>query len=147
MHCTAPPPLKEPWYEPPAPPRTLIVVLLLPLLVAAVGMWALSGRVDRIDEVPAAVVNLDEGTTMEVDGEEQMVPFGRLLAGGLTQPGTVEGQEAPEMTGFDWRLTDAEDARQGLRDGTYAAVVTIPADFSDKVGTLGTPDAVQAQLQ
>ncbi|MCT2294564.1 YhgE/Pip domain-containing protein [Brachybacterium muris] len=128
-------------------PRTLIVVLLLPVLVAAVGMWALSGRVDRIDEVPAAVVNLDEGTTMEVDGEEQMVPFGRLLAGALTQPGTVEGQEAPEMTGFDWRLTDVEDARQGLRDGTYAAVVTIPADFSDKVGTLGTPDAVQAQLQ
>ena len=48
-----------------AHPRTLIVVLVLPLLVVGLGMWALSGRVDRLDAVPAAVVNLDEGAEVE----------------------------------------------------------------------------------
>lgn len=107
-----------------AHPRTLIVVLVLPLLVAALGMWALSGRVDRLDAVPAAVVNLDEGAEVtDADGETQTVPFGRLLAGSLTQPGTVEGQDAPETTGFDWQLTSQEDAEEGLKDGSYSAVV------------------------
>ncbi|GAB2543707.1 YhgE/Pip family protein [Brachybacterium huguangmaarense] len=128
-------------------PRSLLVVLLLPLLVAGVGMWALKDRVDRLADVPAAVVNLDEGTTMTIDGEEQFVPFGRQLAGALTQPGTTTQEGAPATTGFDWRLTDEQDAREGLRDGTYSAVIVIPADFSERMGTLGTPDARQAEIQ
>lgn len=131
-------------------PRALIVVLLLPLLVAGVGMWALKDRVDRLDTVPAAVVNLDEGTHMTIDGKDQFVPFGRQLAGALTQPSTTSaGKDVKALptTGFDWTLTDQEDAQQGLRDGTYAAVIVIPKDFSRKLGTLGTPDAVQADIQ
>ena len=131
-----------------AHPRTLIVVLVLPLLVAALGMWALSGRVDRLDAVPAAVVNLDEGAEVtDADGETQTVPFGRLLAGSLTQPGTVEGQDAPETTGFDWQLTSQEDAEEGLKDGSYSAVVVIPKDFSKHLATLGTPEASRAILE
>ena len=130
-----------------AHPRTLIVVLVLPLLVAGLGMWALSGRVDRLDAVPAAVVNLDEGAEItDADGEAQTVPFGRLLAGSLTQPGTVEDQDAPETTGFDWQLTSQDDAEQGLKDGSYSAVVVIPKDFSEHLATLGTPEATQAIL-
>src|SRR5699024_4652848 len=131
-----------------AHPRTLIVVLVLPLLVVGLGMWALSGRVDRLDAVPAAVVNLDEGAEVEdADGEVETVPFGRLLAGALTQPGTIDGQETPELTGFDCRLTDEEDAEQGLKDGSYSAVVVIPADFSKDLATIGTPEATQAILE
>ncbi|GAA1485033.1 YhgE/Pip domain-containing protein [Brachybacterium fresconis] len=129
-------------------PRTLLVVLLLPLLVAGLGLWALSGRVDRLDTVPAAVVNLDEGAEVtDADGETQTVPFGRLLSGSLTQPGTVEGQDAPETTGFDWQLTSQDDAEQGLKDGTYSAVVVVPEDFSAKLTTIGTTDAVPAILE
>ena len=129
-------------------PRTLIVVLVLPLLVVGLGMWALSGRVDRLDSVPAAVVNLDAGAEIEdADGEVQTVPFGRLLTGALTQPGTVEGQEIPETTGFDWQLTSMDDAEQGLEDGSYSAVVVIPEDFSAHLATIGTPEASQAILE
>ena len=129
-------------------PRTLIVVLLLPLLVAGIGLWALSGRVDRLDAVPAAVVNLDEGAEVtDADGETQEVPFGRLLAGSLTQPGTVDDSDAPETTGFDWQLTSEDDAEEGLTDGTYSAVVVIPKDFSEKLATIGSPEAAQAILE
>src|SRR5699024_7489126 len=144
-------------------PRTLLVVLILPLLVVGLGMWALSGRVDRLDAVPAAVVNLDEGAEMEdADGEVQQVPLGRMLAaawearqaplvrmraGALTQPGTVEEVDAPETTGFDWQLTEQSDARDGLADGTYAAVVVIPEDFSADLATIGSPEAAPAILE
>lgn len=128
-------------------PKALIVVLLLPLLVAGVGMWALKDRVDRLDRVPAAVVNLDEGTTMTIDGKEQFVPFGRQLAGALTQPGTTAQEGAPKTTGFDWTLTDQADAEEGLRSGEYAAVIVIPEDFSAELATLGTPEAKQADIR
>ena len=129
-------------------PRTLIVILVLPLVVAALGMWALSGRVDRLDSVPAAVVNLDEGAEIEdADGEVQTVPFGRLLSGALTQPSTVEEQDTPDTTGFDWQLTSQDDAEEGLKDGTYSAVVVIPEDFSKDLATIGTPEATQAILE
>ena len=35
-----------------------------------------------------------------------------------------------DASNFDWVLTDTDDARDGIESGTYAAVVTIPADFS-----------------
>ena len=131
-------------------PGTLIVVLLLPVLVAAIGLWALAGRVDRVDNVPAAVVNLDEGAEMEVDGKTQTVPFGRMLAGGLTQPDTAAQSENSDgevqETGFDWQLTDEDSATEGLRSGRYAAVVVIPKDFSKNVASIGTTDAARAQI-
>lgn len=128
-------------------PRTLLVVLLLPLLVAGVGMWALKDRVDRLDQVPAAVVNLDEGTHMTIDGEDTFVPFGRQLAGALTQPQTATAADSPATTGFDWTLTDEADATAGLRDGEYSAVIVIPKGFSADLATLGTPEARQATIE
>ncbi len=105
------------------PPRSLAVILLLPLLVVGVGMWALTGRLDNLDQVPAAVVNLDEGTVMEVDGEEQTVPpLGRSLAGALTQPDTASSDDDAtsddassvlDGAGFDWQLTTEDDAEAG----------------------------------
>ncbi|WP_010534586.1 YhgE/Pip domain-containing protein [Brachybacterium squillarum] len=138
--------------------RILVLVLLLPVLVAGIGLWALSGRVDRLDDVPAAVVNLDEGAEMEVDGETQTVPLGRSVAGALTQPGTagdaadtssslasVSGDE--DTAGFDWQLTSEDDAYDGLRDGSYAAVIVIPEDFSENLVTIGTTDAAPAMIE
>jgi putative membrane protein len=97
---------------------TLLGLLLVPLVVAGGFGWATWNHDSRLDRVQAAVVNLDEPVTL--DGK--LVPLGRQLAGGL-----VEG---PEEENFRWTLTDNEDAADGLAAGRYAAVVTIPADFS-----------------
>ncbi|MDO5644862.1 MAG: YhgE/Pip domain-containing protein [Dermabacter sp.] len=137
-------------------PKALIVVLLLPLLVAGIGVWALKDRAEALSRVPAAVVNLDEGAEMEVDGVTQTVPFGRMLAGALTQPGTATsgsastegalGADGNASAGFDWRLTTEADATKGLKDGTYSAIVYIPKDFSAHLATMGTKDATQATV-
>ena len=112
---------------------TLLGLLLVPLVVAGGFLWATWDFDSRLERVEAAVVNNDE--PVRLDG--QLVPLGRQLAGGL-----VEG---PEEENFRWTLTDNEDAADGLAAGRYAAVVTIPADFSARATSFSENDADQAE--
>lgn len=124
--------------------RALIAVLLLPALAAAISLWSMSDRAHTFDKVPAAVVNLDEGTMMEVDGTMQKVPLGRILAGALTDPETVKGDK-PKRS-LNWKLTDRQDGIDGIKQGKYEAVIEIPRDFSKKLATAGKPDAQKAVI-
>lgn len=99
---------------------TIIGVLLLPVVIGGILVAALYNPVERLDSLTAAVVNEDEPVT--IDG--QTVPLGRQLTAGL-----VEGSEDLDSN-LTWRISNADDAASGLADGTYAAVITIPENFS-----------------
>lgn len=99
---------------------TLIGVLLLPVVIGGILVAALYNPVERLDSLTAAVVNEDEPVT--IDG--QLVPLGRQLTAGL-----VEGSDDVDSN-LTWTISNAEDAASGLADGTYAAVITIPENFS-----------------
>ena len=120
----------------------LALVVLVPLTVAGLLTWSLGGALDRMGSVQAAVVNLDEGGTMTLpDGAETTLALGDDLAATLLAPGDGEG--------FAWVEADAAAADAGLTDGTYAAVLTIPAEFSRTVAALRsdtTGSAPQASL-
>ena len=105
---------------------SLIGLLLVPLVLAGGFLAATWKSTDRLDRVQAAVVNLDEPVKID----KQTVPLGRQLAGGLVDGKTGDGDAKAADTNFSWVLTDADDARSGLDSGRYAAVVTIPKDFS-----------------
>jgi putative membrane protein len=113
-------------------PRWLSIVgtVTVPLVVAGVLVWSLWEPQTRLFQVQAAIVNLDEPVT--VNG--QLLPLGRQLAAGLV------GQED---TNYSWLITNTDDADQGLADGSYAAVITIPEDFSLRATSVLT-DASQA---
>lgn len=112
-------------------------LLLVPLTVAGVLLWGLWNPQDRLDTITAAVVNHDE--PVEVDG--QLVPLGRVLAGELISPSSDAGDTEQNLT---WVLTDDEDAEQGLDEGRYATVVTIPENFSAAATSLsGDPEDVE----
>jgi putative membrane protein len=113
---------------------SLVGLILVPLLVSGGFLWATWNSDTRLDRVQAAIVNNDEGTTLN----DQFVPLGRQLAGGL-----VNGEDG--VANFDWVLTDTEDAQQGLENGAYAAVVTIPADFSKRATSFSSDDVSQIQ--
>ena len=115
--------------------RLGLVGLLLPLLAATVLVWSTTGREDHLDRVPVAVVNND--TILE---KPQPMAAGRALAGALTEP------SSEETTNLDWSLADTDDAAQGLRDGDYYAVLTIPPDFSKAILSSGTDDPFQGQV-
>jgi putative membrane protein len=105
--------------------RILVGTLVLPMLLGALILWSLSDRAEHSDRVPTAVVNLDK--PVEQGAGEQPIYAGRLLAGELTSP-TEESD-----TSLGWELTDSKDAEEGLANGDYYAVLTIPEDFSRRL--------------
>lgn len=106
---------------------TLLGVLLLPAAVGGVLVTALQNPTERLDEMTAAIVNLDEAVT--IDG--QLTPLGRQLASGL-----VEGSDDLDSN-LTWVISNEDDAADGLADGTYQAVITIPEDFSAAATSAG----------
>ncbi|MGP6205334.1 YhgE/Pip domain-containing protein [Microbacterium sp. F2] len=99
---------------------TILGVILLPALIGGILVVALYNPTTRLDAMNAAIVNDDEPVT--ING--QTVPLGRQLTAGL-----VEGSDDTDSN-LTWTISNAEDAAAGLADGTYAAVVTIPENFS-----------------
>ena len=119
----------------------VVAVMLVPLFYGAMYVWANLDPTGRLDHVRAAVVNQDQ--LVEItgrDGAQQPVAIGRQLAGNLV------GNDDDDN--YDWVLTDAADARRGLADGHYKAVLTIPANLSAAAtSTSGDPTAaVQGNL-
>ncbi len=120
----------------------LISAIVLPMLASLILVTGLADRPERLNQLPAAIVNLDEGTTMTVDGKEQFVPFGRLVAAELVSPTGAQEQQ----DNLDWELIGADKAKEGLQNGDYYAVLTIPATFSSTLATIGTADAKPAVI-
>ena len=120
----------------------LALAVLVPLTVAGLLTWSLGAAGSRLGNVPAAVVNLDEGGTLTTaDGSVETLAIGSDLSEAL-----VSGADG----GFTWTAADAGDASAGLADGRYAAVLTIPADFSRTVAAIRADDtgtAPRATLQ
>lgn len=114
-------------------------ILLVPLAVAGLFAGALSDADERIDEIPAIVVNNDTMvTTTQPDGSEQQVLAGRQLVTELT---------APDTAGFTWSISNSDDAEEALASGRAYAVLTVPSDFSASITSLGSEDPKQANLR
>ncbi|WP_314146673.1 YhgE/Pip domain-containing protein [uncultured Leifsonia sp.] len=96
---------------------TIAGLILVPLVIGGLLVWALWNPTERLGEVKAAVVNLDQ--PVKLNG--QTVPLGRQMAAGLLDT---------QHDNFSWVLTDRKDADKGIADGSYVAVVTIPENFS-----------------
>lgn len=115
---------------------TVLVLLLVPLLVAGGLLWGTSRADAGLREVQAAVVNNDEMVT--VNG--QVMPLGRQLAAELV--------DSDRDQNFTWVLASEAKAAEGLKSGRYAAVVTIPKEFSAAASSFSKPanEAVRATI-
>lgn len=119
---------------------SIVGIILVPLIVAGGFVWAIWNSTDRLDNVSAAIVNHDSGA--KVDGKT--VPLGRQLAGGLVTGGD-DNSSSDSKTNYDWKITDSSDAEAGLKSGKYAAVVTIPKDFSKAATSYSKKDGNKAR--
>ncbi|MFE5122417.1 YhgE/Pip family protein [Streptomyces sp. NPDC056669] len=102
------------------PRAALAALLLLPLLYGALYLWSFWDPYGKLDKIPVALVNSDNGAT--VKGE-------RLTAGD-----DISGKLLDSKT-FDWHRTSAAEARKGVADGTYYLSLTVPSDFSRQIAT------------
>lgn len=113
-------------------------VIAVPLAVSGLVSGALGGAGDNLEQVPAVVVNNDEMVTMTLpDGSDQPVLAGRQLVTELTDPDTA---------GFQWKISNDEEAADLLAAGDAYAVLTIPADFSASVTSLSGEAPTKANL-
>ncbi|MEV5072400.1 hypothetical protein MRBLMI12_004059 [Microbacterium sp. LMI12-1-1.1] len=123
----------------------VIGLIVVPLLIGGILVWALAAPTAHPERLTAAIVNDDEPVT--VNG--QTVPLGRQFAAGLmaaqepAQPGTDETAEPPPS--LDWVLTNDGDAAEGLAAGRYVAVVRIPPSFSADATSISGPGAQARQ--
>lgn len=107
---------------------TILGILLLPAAIGGILVASLYNPTERLESMTAAIVNLDE--PVEIDG--QTAPLGRQLAAGL-----VEGSDELDSN-LTWVISNEDDAADGLADGDYQAVITIPENFSAAATSAGT---------
>ena len=103
----------------------LATVVLIPLAFAGLFVGALSQSDDALETIPAAIVNEDSLVTQTAsDGTETNVFAGRQLVTELT---------GGDSTGFDWTITNADDAKEALDNGEVYAILTVPSNFSKSI--------------
>jgi putative membrane protein len=112
----------------------LVFLLCVPLLYGAIYLWSNWNPYGRLACVPVAVVNQDEPVT--VGG--QTMDAGAMVERGL---------KAKPVLG--WRFVSAAQATDGLADGRYYAVITVPSDFSARLvsGATGPPQRASMNIQ
>ncbi len=120
---------------------SICCIALIPVIYAGLFLLAFLDPYGSLVDVPAAVVNLDQGAT--IDDEERNI--GQELCDSLFE--NNEDRKEGQATGFDWKVTSQEDADAGLRDATYYMELIIPEDFSQGIADADSDDPQQVELQ
>lgn len=98
----------------------LIVIMSIPAMYAGLFLSSMWDPYGDLDKLPVAVVNLDK----EVEFKDGTLNVGETLVDNLKENGSL-----------DFHFVNQQDAENGLKDGTYYMVITIPEDFSYKAST------------
>lgn len=99
----------------------MIAIITIPAIYAGVFLGSMWDPYGAVDQIPVAVVNLDEST---------------VLQGKTLTIGKDLGDNLKEHKAMDFRFVDEKEAEQGLQDGTYYMTMTIPKDFSKNASTI-----------
>lgn len=111
----------------------MAAVAVIPLLYGALYLAAFYDPYGALGEVPVAIVNEDDGAVL--DGSETNV--GNQI---------VENLEDSD-DGMQWNFVSAEKGQEGLENGDYYLMLTIPSNFSEDIASASTDDPHQATLQ
>ncbi|BCB02603.1 YhgE/Pip domain-containing protein [Bacillus sp. KH172YL63] len=109
----------------------LAFLLLVPLIYSGLFLSGYWNPYGKLEQLPVAVVNEDQGAVME---------------GEPIQAGNAFVQELKTSGDLDFKFVSSSKAEEGLEKGTYYMIVTIPEDFSAKVSTLMEEDPQPARL-
>jgi putative membrane protein len=94
----------------------LIALMCVPILYGGLYLWANQDPYARLNQVPAAIVVDDAGTT--IDGKA--VNYGDQVA-----------KELVDDESFDWHIVRTSTAKAGVDSAKYDFSVTFPRNFSE----------------
>jgi len=109
----------------------IVAVILVPLFYGALYLKAFWNPYEKMDQVPVAVVNLDEGY---YENNEDNNIGDELVT-------TLKSDDH-----LKWEFVDAKDAENGLNQKKYYASLTVPADFSTKIYSVDGDNPTSATL-
>ncbi|QHC20978.1 YhgE/Pip domain-containing protein [Streptomyces sp. GS7] len=110
----------------------LVALMLIPLLYGALYLCSFWDPYSRLDKIPVALVNEDQGATAD----------GRKLTAGADLARNVKDSKT-----FDWKEVSAKDAAKGLEEGKYYLSLTVPQDFSRRIASSAGDDPQTGALQ
>ncbi|MFI1202014.1 YhgE/Pip family protein [Streptomyces sp. NPDC020883] len=110
----------------------LVALMLIPLLYGALYLCSFWDPYSRLDKIPVALVNEDQGATSG----------GKKLTAGADLARNVKDSKT-----FDWEEVSAADAAKGLEKGDYYLSLTVPKDFSERIASSGGDDPQTGALQ
>ena len=98
-----------------------IVILLIPMIYSFFYLKSYWDPYGNLEDIKIAIVNLDKGNETENQGKEFV-------------------QELKDSGTFNICDVTSEEANEGLREGTYYAVITLPEDFTDSLNSAKEED-------
>lgn len=120
----------------------ILGILVIPLMYSGLFTWAYEDPMQRVNLLKAAVVNLDQPAEAISANGEKTLKLGESLEKELYK------DDAP---GFYWTKASLPQAKSGLKDGTYKALLLIPNNLSSSYAKLADPEnkvpAKKAQLE
>ena len=109
----------------------IAAIIVIPVLYSYFYLGAFWDPYSRLDTLPVAVVNSDEGAT--INGEERNV-------------GQEMCDELKESADLKFVFTDEESAKAGTEGTDYYAMIVIPENFSADIASAGTTDKHTATI-
>ena len=110
----------------------IIAVIILPSLYALINIEACWDPYEKTSDVPFAIANLDNGTTLE----GQKLNIGNELV-----------KELKNNTKFDWTFVTEDELRDGVNTGKYYAGIVIPKNLSENIASITGDNPKQAKLE
>lgn len=110
---------------------SVIAILIVPMLYSLCYLAAFWNPYGRLDQLPVAVLNLDEGATL--DGKP--VNYGDNVVDDLRGNNEVK-----------WSFITQDDLKDGFQNTEYYSMFTIPEDFSQKIINAKTGEPTVADI-
>lgn len=107
-------------------------LIILPSLYAWLNIKASWDPYGQTDQIPVGVVNEDEGALIR----DESIHIGNDLVETLR-----------ENHSFDWQFVDYDKAMEEVEYGNYYAVIHLPKDFSETLGTVVSGEPEKAQIE
>ena len=114
------------------PPLALVAITLLPLLFGGLFVWSYWDPLGNLNKIPVALVNSDEGAEGP-DGE-------------TVRAGDQVAEELLKVEPMNFVEVSAQDAIEGIGNGTYYLGVEIPKDFSEAAVSVNSDNPHPAKI-
>lgn len=109
----------------------VFAVIVIPLVYSFFYLDAFWDPYSKLDKLPVAVVNQDDGAT--INGESRNL--GKEITDNLKTDKNLK-----------WVITSEADAKDGLENRRYYAMINIPGNFSKNISTAGDSEKSKGNL-